>query len=185
MLHPKVLDREKTVLVVVDLQEAFRSPINDFAQIAARISVAVRGFQILNLPIIITEQYPKGLGRTAEEILFLMPTEFEFIEKSAFSACGASSFTDKLNAAGASQVVLCGLETHVCVNQTAHDLLNENFEVHLLIDCVGSRFSPDKDAALKKMQMNGVVPSSVEMALFELMRDSKHQQFKEIQNLIK
>jgi nicotinamidase-related amidase len=185
MLHPKILDNEKTALVVVDFQEAFRSPVNDFAQIASRISIVVRGFQILNLPIIITEQYPKGLGRTAEEILFLMPPEFEFVEKSTFSSCGASAFTDKLRATGASQIVLCGLEAHVCVNQTAHDLLNENFAVHLLTDCVGSRFSQDKAAGLKKMQMSGVVPSSVEMALFELMRDSKHEQFKEIQNLIK
>ncbi len=185
MLHPKIIDKDKAALVIVDFQEAFRSPINDFAQIASRISIAVRGFQILNLPVIITEQYPKGLGRTAEEILFLMPQEFEFVEKSAFSSCGASSFMEKLKATGASQIVLCGLETHVCINQTAHDLLNENFDVHLLTDCIGSRFSQDKEAALKKMFGSNVVPSSVEMALFELMRDSKHEQFKEIQNLIK
>lgn len=185
MLHPKVLDKEKVALVVVDFQEAFRSPINDFAQITSRISIVVRGFQILNLPVFITEQYPKGLGRTAEEILFLMPQEFEFIEKSAFSSCGATAFFDKLRLSGASQIVLCGLEAHICVNQTAHDLLNENFAVHLLTDCVSSRFSHDKEAALKKMQASGVVPSSVEMALFELLRDSRHEQFKEIQNLIK
>ena len=185
MLHPKVLDKDKTVLVVVDLQEAFRFPINDFAQMATRTSIVVRGFQILNLPIIVTEQYPKGLGRTAEEILFSLPPEFEFVEKSAFSSCGANSFMDKLSESGANQIVLCGLETHVCVNQTAHDLLNETFEVHLLTDCVSSRFSHDKAVALRKMQMNGVVPSTVEMALFELMRDAKHEQFKEIQNLVK
>lgn len=185
MLHPKILDANKTALVVVDFQEAFRSPINDFAQIAARISIAVRGFQILNLPIIIAEQYPKGLGRTAEEILFLMPPEFEFVEKRAFSACGASSFMEKLRASGASQIVLCGLEAHICINQTAHDLLNENYAVHLLTDCVSSRFTQDKETALRKMQASGVVPSSVEMALFELMRDSKHEQFKEIQELVK
>ncbi len=185
MLHPKILNKEKAALVIVDFQEAFRSPINDFAQIASRISIAVRGFQILNLPIIITEQYPKGLGKTAEEILFSLPLDFEFVEKSAFSSCGASSFMEKLRATGASQIVLCGLETHVCVNQTAHDLINETFEVHLLTDCVSSRFSIDKETALRKMQMNGVVSSTVEMALFELMRDSKHEQFKEIQNLIK
>ena len=184
MLHPKILDKEKTALVVVDFQEAFRSPINDFAQIASRISIIVRGFQILKLPIIITEQYPQGLGRTAEEILFLVEPEFEFIEKSAFSSCEATAFVEKLRATGASQILLCGLETHVCVNQTAHDLLNENFAVHLLTDCVSSRFSQDKEAGLNKMQMSGVVSSSVEMALFELMRDSKHEQFKEIQNLI-
>lgn len=185
MPHPKILGLNKTALVVVDLQEAFRSPINDFVQIAARIALIVRGFQILNLPIIVTEQYSKGLGRTAEEILFSLPPDFEFVEKTAFSSCGAASFTEKLRASGATQIVLCGLETHVCVNQTAHDLLNENYEVHLLHDCVGSRYTADKETALKKMQMSGVMPSSVEMALFELMTDAKHEQFKAIQSLVK
>ena len=185
MAHPKILDRNKAALVVVDLQEAFRFPLNDFAQIATRASIAVRGFLVLNLPVIITEQYPKGLGRTAEEVLFSLPTDFEFIEKTAFSSCGASAFMEKLCETGASQIVLCGLETHICINQTAHDLLENNFEVHILTDCVGSRFTQDKETALRKMQINGVVPSTVEMALFELMRDSKHEQFKEIQDLIK
>lgn len=185
MPHPKTLNREKTALLVVDVQEAFRSPINDFAQIAARISIAVRGFQALGLPIFITEQYPQGLGRTAEEILFLMPPEFEFIEKSAFSAGGAPEFIERLRAAGITQIVLCGLETHICVNQTAHDLLDEQFEVHLLEDCVGSRFTRDKETAVRKMQLSGVVPSTVETALFELLGDSNDEQFKEIQKLIK
>jgi nicotinamidase-related amidase len=185
MSHPKILDHNKTALVVVDVQEAFRSTIPEFPQIASRISIAVRGFQILNLPIIVTEQYPKGLGRTAEEILFSMPAEFEFVEKTAFSSCGAQSFIEKLQATGASQIVLCGLESHICVNQTAHDLLEQNYEVHILIDCVGSRFSQDKEAAIRKMQMNGAVPSTIEMALFELLGDARHEQFKEIQNLIK
>jgi nicotinamidase-related amidase len=81
MAHPNILDKDKTALVVVDLQEAFRSPINDFAQIASRVSIAVRGFQILNLPIIVTEQYPKGLGRTAEEILFSFPPNLSLLKK--------------------------------------------------------------------------------------------------------
>ena len=185
MSHPNLLNKNNTVLVVVDLQEAFRSPINDFAQIAARTSIAVRGFQILGLPVIVTEQYPKGLGRTAEEILFSLPPDFEFIEKTAFSSCGAASFMEKLRETGANQIVLCGLETHICVSQTAHDLLGENFGVHILEDCVSSRFTRDKETALRKMETNGVVPSCVEMALFELMRDAKHEQFKEIQNLVK
>lgn len=185
MSHPKILDPKKAALVVVDVQEAFRSAIPEFPQIASRISMAVRGFQTLNLPIIVTEQYPKGLGRTAEEILFSMPPEFEFLEKTAFSSCGAASFAEKLQATGASQIVLCGLESHICVSQTAHDLLEKNYEVHVLIDCVGSRFTQDKEAALGKMSSSGVVPSSLEMALFELLKDARHEQFKEIQNLIK
>lgn len=185
MAHSNILDRTKSALVVVDLQESFRFPIDDFAQIAARTSIAVRGFQALNLPVVITEQYPKGLGRTAEEILFSLPPEFVFFEKTAFSSCGAASFMEKLRETGAEQIVLCGLETHICINQTAHDLLENDFQVHVLTDCVGSRFSIDKETALKKMQMSGAVPSTVEMALFELMRDARHEQFKEIQNLIK
>ena len=185
MAHPKILDIQKTALVVVDVQEAFRSAIPEFPQIASRISIAVRGFQMLDLPIFITEQYPQGLGRTAEEILFSMPEGFEFIEKTAFSACGAAEFVEKLRACGAAQIVLCGLETHICVNQTAHDLLTENYEVHLMTDCVGSRFTQDKETAVQKMTQNGVVPSTIEMALFELLRDAQHERFKEVQNLIK
>jgi nicotinamidase-related amidase len=184
-MHPKILDKDKTALIVVDMQEAFRHSINEFEQIASRISMALRGFQILDLPIFITEQYPKGLGRTAEELLFSLPPDFEFVEKTAFSSCGADAFLEKLGASGARQILLCGIEAHVCINQTAHDLLNLDYEVHLLEDCLSSRFAHDKKAALRKMRMSGVVPSTVEMALFELMRDSRHEQFREIQNLIK
>ena len=81
--------------------------------------------------------------------------------------------------------MVCGLEAHVCVNQTAHDLLERGFQVHLLTDCVCSRFEVNKTAGMEKMFTNGVVPSSIEMALFELMRDAKHEHFKEIQALIK
>lgn len=185
MSHPKILDRDKTALVVVDLQEVFRSVISDFAMIASRSSVALRGFRILNLPVIVTEQYPKGLGRTAEELLFSLPPDFEVVEKTTFSSCGARGFIEQLRSANISQVVLCGLETHICVNQTAHDLLSEGFEVHILTDAVGSRYTQDREAGLKKMFQSGAIPSSVEMALFELLRDSKHEQFKEVQNLIK
>lgn len=185
MSHPRILDKNKTALVIVDFQEAFRLMIPHFDEIALSISKAVQGFQILNLPIIVTEQYPKGLGHTADEILEQLPGHFHSIEKTAFSSCGASEFIEKLNATNTKQVVLCGLETHICVNQTAHDLLNEGFEVHVLNDAVGSRFIENKKIGLNKMNMNGAIPSCVEMALFELMKDSKHEHFKEIQNLIK
>ncbi len=185
MPHPNILNLEKTALVVVDVQEAFRPSINDFAQITSRISIIVRGFQILGLPVIVTEQYPKGLGGTAEEIVSTLPSDFKYIEKTAFSSCGATSFTERLRETSATQIVLCGLETHVCINQTAHDLLNENYQVQLLHDCVASRFTHDKETALRKMQSSGVIPSSVEMVLFELMSDAKHEHFKAIQGLIK
>ena len=185
MAHKNILAAESAALVVVDIQEAFRSAIPDFATIAMRATTVVRGFQTLDLPFFVTEQYPKGLGPTAEEIRLVLPDGFEMIEKSTFSSCGPVDLVEQLKSAGTKQVVLCGLETHVCVNQTAHDLLELGFEVHLLTDCVSSRFEYDRRAGIAKMQFSGVVPSSIEMALFELMRDSRHENFKEIQDLIK
>ena len=185
MSHAKILDKNKTALVVVDFQEAFRTMIPDFDVIANNIANVVSGFLILNLPIIVTEQYPKGLGKTAIEILDKLPTQFNCIEKTAFSSCGANEFIEKLNATNTKQVLICGLETHICVNQTAHDLLNEGFDVHILEDAVGSRLERNKITGLEKMKSSGVVPSCVEMALFELMKDAKHEHFKEIQALIK
>ncbi len=185
MPHPNLLNSSSTALVVVDIQEAFRDVIPDFAAIAQRASIAVRGFQILGVPVIVTEQYPKGLGRTAEEVLSVLPSDFEIFEKTAFSSCGAEPFVNKLEELGVKQVVLCGLETHVCVNQTAHDLLDRGFQVHVLCDCVTSRFEYNRLAGLAKMRRGGVIESSIEMAFFELMRDAKHEQFKEIQKLIK
>jgi len=183
MAHPRILESAKTALVVIDVQEAFRSVIGDFALIASRIPLAVRGFAALDLPIVVTEQYPKGLGRTAEEIGLSLPDGNEPVEKNTFSSCGVSAFMEKLS--GAEQIVVCGLETHVCVNQTVHDLLDRGFQVHVLTDCVGSRFEHDKQAGLAKMTASGAVPSSVEMALFELMRGSTHEKFKEVQSIIK
>src|SRR5688500_7118440 len=185
MGHARILNEDRCVLVIVDIQEAFRSVIGDFALIASNIARASRGFQILGVPMIVTEQYPAGLGCTAEEILLTFPDEFETVEKTAFSAFGSEAFRSKLAETGAGQVILCGVETHVCVSQTAHDLLEQGLNVHVLTDSVGSRFEHDKRAGLKKMFHSGVVSSSVEMALFEVMRDSKHPKFKEMQALIK
>lgn len=185
MPHPNILDSSKTALLVVDVQEAFRPVIDDFPGFASRIAVAVRGFQILERPVFVTEQYPKGLGRTAKEICEVLPAEFNYFEKTTFSSCGAATLEDELRSAGVSQVVVCGLETHICVNQTTHDLIHRGFSVHLLTDCVVSRTKPNKRAGLKKMVASGAIPSSVEMALFEMMRDATHDKFKEIQRLVK
>ena len=185
MAHPNILDPKSTALIVVDVQEAFRNVIPQFENVAVRISTAVRGCSILDIPIIITEQYPKGLGPTVEEIVLSLPEGLDRIEKKSFSASGAKSFVKALDSLEVSQIMICGIETHVCVSQTAHDLLADDYDVHVLTDCVASRFDHDKEAGLSKMYGSGVNPSSVEMALFELMRDSSHEKFKEIQALIK
>ena len=183
--HANVLEAGRAALVVVDMQEGFRGVIADFAETAARISVAARGARLLGVPVLVTEQYPKGLGRTADEIRAALAEDFEPVEKTAFSSCGARPFLARLEAAGASQVLLCGIEAHICVNQTAHDLLARGYQVHLLTDCITARSGSNKKIGLAKMQASGALPSSVELALFELMRDARHEQFKAVQKLIK
>lgn len=184
-MTPKILDKSKTALLIIDVQEAFRSAIPRFSELTAKISTVARGFQLLDLPVIVTEQYPKGLGRTAAEILSVLPENSQVIEKSTFSSCGATSFGEKLAHLKSEQILVCGIETHICVNQTVHDLLAKGFEVHVLTDAVASRYEADRQTALTKMFQSGAVPACVEMSLFELLKDSKHAQFKAIQALVK
>jgi nicotinamidase-related amidase len=185
MRHENTLDAAKTALVIIDMQEAFRSSITDFAEVAVRIALMAHAAQLLKVPVIVTEQYPKGLGHTAGEIRAVLPTALEPIEKTAFSSCGAQTFVNELERTGARQVIVCGLEAHVCVNQTTHDLLARGYAVHLLSECITSRAAHNRQTGLAKMQQSGALPSSIEMALFELMRDAAHEQFKAVQKLIK
>jgi nicotinamidase-related amidase len=185
MQHPNILELSRSALLIIDMQEAFRANIQEFEHFAKRIAIAAKGAQLLNLPILVTEQYPKGLGHTASEILEALPHDIEIIEKTAFSSCGAQQFHDRLRPSETKQVLVSGIEAHICVNQTVHDLLALGLQVHLLTDCITSRKENDRTAALQKMLSSGAISSSVEMALFELMRDAKHEQFKAIQGLIK
>ena len=185
MQHPNILELSRSALLIIDMQEAFRANLSDFERCTSRIVTAARAAQLLNLPIIVTEQYPKGLGHTATEILEVLPQGLEIIEKTTFSSCGSRNFDDPLRKSETRQLLVSGIEAHICVNQTVHDLLTSGFQVHLLTDCITSRKETDRTTALQKMQLSGAIPSSVEMALFELMRDAKHEQFKAIQGLIK
>ncbi len=185
MQHQNTLELSRSVLLIIDMQEAFRDKIKKFANVAERIAIAATGARLLNVPILCTEQYPKGLGHTAQEITDALPEGIEIIEKTAFSSCGAQAFISKLESTQRKQILVAGIEAHICVNQTVHDLLAMNFQVHLLTDCITSRNKKDRATGLLKMQQSGAIPSSVEMALFELMRDAKHEQFKAIQGLIK
>jgi nicotinamidase-related amidase len=185
MAHANILDPMKAALVVIDVQEAFRDVIPDFGGLVSRIATAVNGFQILGVPVIATEQYPKGLGPIVEELRLVIDEQNFPIEKTAFSSYRADTFPEALSSLGISQVVLCGIEAHICVNQTAHDLIERGFQVHLLCDCVSSRFDYNRLAGIAKMTRAGAIESSTEMALFEMMGDSKHENFKEIQSIIK
>ncbi len=184
-MHKNILQLNQTALVIVDMQEGFSHIIENFSETANRIATVAMSAKMLNVPIIVTEQYPKGLGRTVREILEVLPSKQEFIEKTAFSSCGAASFIQSLEKTYAKQILVCGIEAHICVNQTTHDLLAKGYQVHVLTDCVATRFPHNKEIGINKMVQSGAIPSTIEMALFELMRDSKHEQFRAIQKLIK
>ena len=185
MNHTSHLSREHAALAVIDMQEAFRHVIPDFGEVASRIAKAVQGAQLLEVPVIVTEQYPKGLKHTAEEILSHLPKDSKAIEKICFSSCGAEDFQSQLIARNIKQVIVVGIEAHICVAQTVLDLLSAGLEVHLLIDCITSRKRESKEVALARLTQAGAVPSNLEMALFEMMRTADSPQFKAVQSLIK
>lgn len=185
MKHPSLLDRRRAALVVIDMQEKFRPMMANFDEVAARIAVMVQGSQLLALPIIVTEQYPQGLGRTAAEVAQHLPEDSQPLEKLTFSGCGVPEFDLQLREKHIEQVMLVGIEAHICVSQTAHDLLQLGYQVHLISEAIGARFAYNREVALAKMQRAGAVLSSVEMALFELMGSSAAAEFKAIQKLIK
>ena len=175
-----VLDRERAALVVVDVQEAFRPAVVDFERVAANAGVLVRGARILGLPVIATEQYPKGLGRTVPEVAEQLDG-IDPLEKVCFSAADADGF----HLEGRDQALVCGIESHVCVSQTAHGLLDRGLEVHVARDAVSSRTEENRELGLHKMESAGAVVTSVETALFELLGAAGSEEFKRVQALVK
>ncbi len=175
------LDPDRTTLVVVDVQEAFRKAIPDFEGIAKASAVLVQGAEAMGIPIVVTEQYPKGLGATVPEVAQHLPESAPVLEKTAFSAAEADGF----DLAGRDQALVCGIETHVCVNQTVLDLLDAEVEVHVTRDAVGSRTADNKEVGLHKLEAAGATVTSVETALFELLRRAGTDQFKQVQALVK
>lgn len=175
------LDREQAVLVVVDVQEAFRKALRHFDSVAAGAATLVRGARTLGLPIVVTEQYPGGLGHTVPEVAGELPDDLEPIEKLCFSAAEAEGF----DLGGRDQALVCGIETHVCVNQTVLDLLERGVEAHVARDAVGSRTKDNWRLGLHRMERAGAVVTSIETALFELLRGADAAEFKQVQALVK
>lgn len=171
-----LLSRERAALVVVDVQEAFRR-YEVFERVALAAGRLVEAARILELPVIASEQYPRGLGHTAPEVGL---GEQQPIEKSVFSAVRAEGF----DLHGREQVVVCGIETHVCVSQTVHDLLASGVEVHVPADAVGSRHEIDYERGLERMARAGAVIGTVEAVLFELLERAGTPEFKAVQKLV-
>ncbi len=174
---------EDTVLVVIDIQEGFRPAVIDFDSVAASTATLVQAANVLQLPVLVTEQYPKGLGGTVQEVAEYLP-EISPIEKTCFSAAGVDQFMKALDETMRKQVLLCGVESHVCVWQTADDLLASGFKVHVARDAVTSRTDVNIQTGLQKMERSGAVITTVETALFELLGRAGTDEFKAIQKLV-
>jgi nicotinamidase-related amidase len=172
-----LLERDRAALVVVDVQEGFRS-YGTFESMAAACGRLVEGARILGVPIVATAQYPKGLGPVVPEVGL---DGVEPVEKTVFSAVRADGF----DLGGRDQAVVCGIEAHICVSQTVHDLLDRGVEVHVARDAVASRHQGDLEVGLAKMERAGALTSSVETALFELCGAAGTDEFKAVQKVIK
>lgn len=175
-----LLQRDRTALVVVDVQEGFRPATDRFDDVVARTVQLVRGARALDVPVVVTEQYPKGLGATvadvAEHLEGITP-----IEKTVFSAARAEAF----DLGGRGQALVIGIEAHVCVSQTVHDLLAEGIDVHVAADAVSSRAPEDRERALRRFEDAGATVTTTEAALFELLERAGSPEFKFVQGLIK
>lgn len=172
---------ERSVLVVIDVQTAFRPVIADFDRVVARSVRMIRGARALGIPVVVTEQYPDGLGVTVPEIADELPEDAPRLAKTSFSATRAAGF----HLAGRDQVLLVGIEAHVCVQATALDLRRQGLLVHLATDAVGARHAEDRDAGLHRVGQAGAVLGTTESILLELLGDARAAQFKTIQELIR
>jgi nicotinamidase-related amidase len=181
------LDRNQAVLLVIDVQERLMPVIHDRFEVERNVDRLIRGAHILRVPVIVTEQYVKGLGPTVEPVRRALEetSGYRPIEKQCFSAPGCDPFTAQLDALDRAQVVVAGVETHVCVWQTVRDLLPTGRSVWIAADAVSSRTPRNRDIAVTRMTAEGVRLTSTEMALFEMLVVSGTDEFRAIASLVK
>lgn len=178
------ITRDNTIAVIIDIQERLFPHIYNNDQLRENVTKLISGLQILQIPFIITEQYSKGLGNTIEPVAGLF-CGVKPVGKLTFSCCDEPEFMGKVQASGRQNVLLSGIETHVCVLQTALDLKAAGYNPVIVEDCVSSRKLNDKEIALKRLQQEGVLFTSYESILFELCQIAGTGEFKAISKLVK
>jgi nicotinamidase-related amidase len=177
-----MMRRNHTVLVIIDVQGNLAQLIDNRKMVLENIQKVIRGCQVLEIPMILTEQV--NLGPTASEITALMPGVRPIIKES-FSCCGNQEFMAALTSLNRKQVLLAGIETHVCVYNTAMDLLDLGYEVQIAADAVSSRTASNREIALQKMKECGIAWTSAEMVLFELLNTAADPKLRDIIGIVK
>ena len=179
-------DAGSSVLLVIDIQTKLTRvmPIKVLARLQRYTGVLLKAANTLKIPVLVTEQYPKGLGHLEPEISVLLADDAKRYEKTSFSCAGTTEFMEALSQSGRKQAILVGMEAHVCVLQTAMDLKSLGYQIFVVADAVCSRHRESYETALIRMRQAGVIIVNAESVLFEWLRDAKHEQFKTIQSLI-
>ena len=175
---------DKTILLLIDVQGQLAQLMYEKEKLFKSLGALIQGMKILEVPIIWMEQIPKNLGPTSEAVSKYLTKE-EPIEKFSFSCCGEPRFMDEFKKAGRTQVLLTGIETHICVFQTGYDLINQGCEVQVVTDCVSSRTKENKEVGIQRIVQSGGQATCVEMVFFELLRAAQGDKFKQIIKLIK
>jgi len=172
-------------LLVIDVQKRLAQVMSERDSLLRNCETLITAAKTLSVPVTVTEQYPKALGNTEATLSDALPPQTTPVEKTCFSCCAAQDFDNNFAYSENSQAILCGIESHVCVLQTAMDLLNKNQQVFIVADAVASRSRDNKSIALTRMQQAGAIITTTESVLFEWLKDAKHEQFKTISALIR
>lgn len=180
-----ILNLNNSVILMIDVQERLLNAVYNKEFVEKKVSALVQAAKILGIPLIATEQYPKGLGETVQTVKDLMPDDSHIFEKTSFSALDSEEVFDALKAVDKNEVILFGIETHICVNQTANTLIELGYDVSVVSDASSSRLIDEHEAGLGRIKEHGAHILTTETILFEWLRTSKHPMFKEIQALIK
>ncbi len=179
-----MLDKEDAVLLIIDVQERLAPVIWEKERMLKNCGHLIELAKMINVPLIVTEQYPKGLGRTVPELQSILP-EYKPVEKTTFNCCGEPAFLTQLRKIGRKKVLVAGMETHVCVLQTVTSLLNEGFIPHVVKDAVSSRTEANWSTGLEFLRDAGAVVSCTETVLFQLLKVAGTEEFKKISQRIK
>ena len=179
-----IMKRDDAVVVEVDYQDGFVPVIYDHEKLETRLVQAIRGFRILDVPIIATTQYAKGLGNTTAAVAEALG-DFVPIDKRTFSCTGCPEFMEALEEKKKKSVILIGIETHICVQQTALYLMEKGYSVYLIADCLSARFRENHERGLARLANSGATVTTLESILFELLVDSRDPAFRGISDLVK
>lgn len=178
---------DQSVLVIIDIQTSLTSvmPIKVLARLQRNTGLLLRAAKVLDVPVLASEQYPEGLGELEPDIVRMLPESARRYRKTSFSLAGVPEFMADLAASGKRQVMLCGMEAHICVLQTAMDLVRAGYEIFLVSDGVCSRQRESYEIALARLRDGGTTITDAEAVLFEWLGDARHPQFKSLQSLVR